>query len=240
MELEEGRIYTNAELAQWFGISLKTLQNKRKIKLQYIQDYHADIEIYRGKIKVLKVYDPIYTNPRDRASNNIKYQKAIAKVIIDFPLQLFITCTGRIVSSDRDIEKLHHKFNTSYKYVRENLRKIAIGKKKIWCEQDDLDFTPLNKKQLEAWKKIISEIYNGENTSLPELESLYENQEISKEEYDLKVSSYLRKSWLEAKLKFADIYGFIPVYTTFWELNGIMLQELGIDISQGKQIDDIE
>lgn len=233
MELEEGKIYTNEELAQWFGITKKSFTNSRKKKLQYIIDNNADIEILRGKIKVLKVRDPVYTNIRDKEANNIKYQRAIVKVIQNQPLQLYITCTGRVVQlDDEEIKKLNHKISTSYQYVRSNLPRVAMSSQSYWCHRffnGDIDFVPLTKEQLEVWKEIISEFYN---MKLAEIESEYENGDLTKNEYDKLFPEIKHSCWETAKRQFKQRYGFEPVYVKFWELNGIALQALGIELEE--------
>lgn len=232
MELEEGKIYTNEELAQWFGITKKSFTNSRKAKLAWMAENNADIEILYGKVKVLRVWDPVYTNPRNKEANNIKYQKAIVRIIAGAPLQLFITCAGRVVQlGDQDIKKLNHEMSTSYNYVRENLPKVATSSSKIWCHRfyyEAIDFIPLNEDQLAAWKQIIGNSYD--DMVLAELESQFENGDITKEEYEQHSKEARHGYWERAKKQFKQIYGFEPVCVRQWELNAFALKELGIDI----------
>ena len=62
MELQEGQMYTNIQLAQWFGIKVNYFNHVKEKKLLQLRQYFADYQITnKGKIKILKVYNPIYT-----------------------------------------------------------------------------------------------------------------------------------------------------------------------------------
>ena len=62
MELQEGQIYTNIQLAQWFGIKVNYFNHVKEKKLLQLRQYFADYQMTnKGKIKILKVYNPIYT-----------------------------------------------------------------------------------------------------------------------------------------------------------------------------------
>jgi len=64
--------------------------------LEYLK-YFADFEEVKRKIKIIKVYEPNYINPRDKESNNELYQRGIENVIKETPLQMYKTCTGRVI-----------------------------------------------------------------------------------------------------------------------------------------------
>lgn len=57
--LKEG-IYTNQQLAEWFGISLGSFKNTKRKKLEELRAF-ADFEEKSGKVNIIRVYEPIYS-----------------------------------------------------------------------------------------------------------------------------------------------------------------------------------
>ena len=72
MILEEGKIYTNSQLAEWFKVKPVTFTKSKQKKLEYLKNF-AEFEKVKGKIKITKVLEPNYINPRDKESNNKAY-----------------------------------------------------------------------------------------------------------------------------------------------------------------------
>lgn len=61
--LEKGDILNNSDLANWFGVSEKTIQAARKDKLKELEDFCSFIDFKgSGNILIKEVYYPVYTN----------------------------------------------------------------------------------------------------------------------------------------------------------------------------------
>lgn len=228
MLLEENKIYTNEEMAQWFEITEGTFKNQKKKKLEYLSLF-ADFELVKGKIQIIKVYEPNYINPRDKENNDRLYQKAIARIIQKHPLQLYITCAGRVAQSkDPSLIKLQHKFTTCYQYVRRNLKAIADGSSREWCQrfyQSEIDFIPLDDEQLAFWKEILHNTLGAEQSEIiAEIKSQQDQKEITDEEAEKYLSNLISYQWSCAKNKFYKKYGFEPVSVARWELNAIIMK----------------
>lgn len=56
MELQENKIYTAKEIAEWFGVKVNTFSNYRKKKLEILKQYCDFKDLGRKGIKVTKVY----------------------------------------------------------------------------------------------------------------------------------------------------------------------------------------
>lgn len=224
MILEEGKIYTNEELAEWFQIKPPSFTKTKRKKLEYLK-YFADFEEVKRKIKIIKVYEPNYINPRDKESNNELYQRGIENVIKETPLQMYKTCTGRVIQQGKEIKKLNHSFDTSYKYVRENLPKIAITDRRVWCHRyygEEVDFIPLTPGQLATWKKLIqiyiSEDGEGRAELIAEYQSLGDNGELTEKEVKDYIYKIHRACWERAKDQFYSQYKFVPDSVPLWKL----------------------
>ena len=125
MILEEGKIYNNSQLAEWFQVKPATFTKSKQKKLEYLKNF-AEFEEIKCKVKITKVLEPNYINPRDKESNNKAYQHDIVEVIQEEPLQMFKTCAGRItLLKNSQTKRLGHSVRTMYNYTRENLRIVA-------------------------------------------------------------------------------------------------------------------
>lgn len=224
MELEENKIYSNAELAKWFGIQTASFAKTKKKKLEYLKQF-AEFEEIKGKVKIVKVIEPVYVNPRDKKNNDLLYQEDIEEVISHYPYQMFKTCTGRVqLLSDGKTKKLNHRFSTAYKYVRENLRVIANGDEHYWCERhfnSKIDFTVMPEDQLAYWNELIQQYICSDTEKanyIAEIKSQEENGELSKEEAQEYIYHASSACWEMAKAKFAERYNFIPCSVPKWQL----------------------
>lgn len=184
MLLEENQIYTNAQMAEWFGIKEESFKHSKAKKLEYLKNF-AEFEEVSGKIKILEVYQAEYMNPRDKKRNDTLYRKDIIAVLSQDPIQYKKTCANRIQKAEKSKTKiLNHKFKTAYNYVCENIEKVADKDKNVWCKRfygEDKDFIPLTEEQLKFWKVLIQKNMNSEEVA--EAQSLYKNGEISLTEF---------------------------------------------------------
>lgn len=55
--LQEGRTYSNKEMAEWFDITERSFSKMKTKKLKELEEY-AEFETMRGKVKILKLKDP--------------------------------------------------------------------------------------------------------------------------------------------------------------------------------------
>ena len=72
MILEEGKIYTNSQLAEWFEVKPATFTKSKRKKLEYLKNF-AKFEEIKGKVKIIQVLEPNYINPRNKENNNKAY-----------------------------------------------------------------------------------------------------------------------------------------------------------------------
>ena len=224
MILEEGKIYTNSQLAEWFEVKPATFVKSKQKKLEYLKNF-AEFEEVKGKVKITKVLEPNYINPRNKEKNNQAYQHDIVEVIQEEPLQMFKTCTGRItLLKNSQTKKLGHTFETMYKYTRENLRVVADDNEKIWCRRyynNEFDFRPLTKEELIYWKEVINKYLTtneGKAELIAQWKSQEDNGELTAEEVKNNLYQINSLCWIQAKEEFYKVYNFIPNLVSKWEL----------------------
>ena len=78
-ELEQDKLYTGKEIAEWMGISAGAFANNKQKKLKQLQSF-ADYELKGEKIKkiyIKKVYEPVYYKKGSKARQEVRqnYEK---------------------------------------------------------------------------------------------------------------------------------------------------------------------
>lgn len=189
--LEEG-IYTNKQLAQWFGIKENTFRSKKKNKLEELKKYADFIEI-GSKIQIVKVYFNTYIKKQS-------YKKIQELVEKNWSANGFDTCTHvkELIKGDEALQHLTE--GTIYNYVRkahiENFGSPAKkngGEKGVcyykWGKRDkDDDKKPLyfTDEEREYFFVLIKKVFQTNPEEIAEEQALYQaykKKEIPKEEY---------------------------------------------------------
>lgn len=114
MELEENKTYTNKQLAEWFGISYGSFRNKREQKMEELKTFVDYKMISKGKCKILKVYNPVYSKKQVKAYDEIKVNTL--KYWNKNGLDTSKNVANKIYNGEPEIRALV-KLNTMYNYV---------------------------------------------------------------------------------------------------------------------------
>lgn len=109
IQLHQG-IYTQKELAAWFGFSYGSLRNNKEKYLEELKEYASYELTETGKINILYVKIPIYVKPD---SNFEKIKKNIPAYWNKNGLDKKVDVAKRIYSK----EELNIKYETTYSYV---------------------------------------------------------------------------------------------------------------------------
>lgn len=194
MEILEEGIYTNKQLAQWFGIKENTFRSKKKNKLEELKNYVDFVEI-GSKIKITKVYFNTYIKKQNKS-----YKKVQELVEKNWSTNGFDTCSHvkELIKTDETLQHLADA--TIYTYVRkahiENFGHPAKedgGAKGVcyykWGKRDKDDnkkpiyFTDEEKAYFFALIKKVFQVDPEMAAKEQALYQAYKKKEMSKEEY---------------------------------------------------------
>ena len=223
-----GEHLTVQDIITRMGISKRMWETKRQKYLDHLtQFYTIEMEGYgmsrRYVIKEQKAeYEP-YIAPKDKKAMEEKYQEVILEEISkpNMNLQLYSTMNDRVIATGKTT-KFSHKRTTSYKYVNSGMKKMfgkeigesgTCGKyvKRVWAKQlfnEEYDFERLSEVEEKNWNKIIKD---NMTVDYVELFSMYESNEISKDEAMLEMFENGWYKYQLAKQEFFELYGFVPV-----------------------------
>ena len=190
MELTEG-LWTNAQLAEWFGMREKTFKNNKEKKLIELT-YYAEFEKEKGKIRITKVINPFYS--KDVSTNYLKIRDKVDEVWDETGLD---TCSrvGQeiydILSEEDENFKLKSGTVVNYTYRGRNelYGKPFVGGGKlgncvyIWCKRDQDGNYSLLTEEEQRIKQNLQTKYFGDATEKQILvKGMVEAGELSKEE----------------------------------------------------------
>lgn len=189
MILEENKIYNNKQLAEWFGINPVTLSRDREKYLNRLAAF-VDFEEIGKRVKVLKVYTPIYD--KEYYSNYGKIKDRIPKVWNDNGLD----------SSKRVSLEIQHQLmlplteGTVYQYTLKGRNELygkpfgepgSLGKcTYTWCKKVGdgwtADIIPLTEEEEELKQKLIRKYFGDVSEKQVIVKAMVETGEITAEE----------------------------------------------------------
>lgn len=189
-ELRLGKL-TNKELAEWFGISEKTLKNNKIKKLEELKLF-ADFYEEKGKVIITDIYESIYSKKKSGT-----LQKVIEKIDNVWSEDGLDSCTRvgskiyEILSNEEDLDR---KESTIIEYTRKGRNELygkpfgeegKLGKCiYIWCKRDKEtgEYSLLSEKEQKI-KQDLQTKYFGDATEKQILvKGMVESGEIKKEE----------------------------------------------------------
>lgn len=162
--LEVGVIYNNTELAEWFGISEKTLKNTKKKRLCELAEYVEFEQIKGGKVQILRILDAsvpcIYVKKRSEMYMRCKEQ--VPKV----------WKKGEPESATRVAHKIQHIVNDT------NERRFDSYRKYVSEVRNELWGSP--KEDTSQCKHVLAKMWKtgGEEYARYELLTEEENQKV--------------------------------------------------------------
>lgn len=225
--LEENRLYTNAELAEWFHISAGTFKNTKKKRLEELEEY-ASFQKIKGKVLILQVYEAEYIPKRSWNKEIIhkEFFNAWSVTLID---------TGRRASNkmfELFGDKLTITQETTYRYLldektvrfgsaKKNTEGTDGHERKIWCtfNKETGEFEPLTPQQKIIFQELKDYYFSSVTTDELELAQLQLQGEFNKKEL-LEVQELLKKKKQSAFLAFKSA----------------LIEQLGADVCLATQL----
>lgn len=210
------------ELAEWFGITLKSYLNNRQEKLKELNNF-ADFDVIYGGVNIKWIYESIYFKKSSEAYQIIKnnFEQAWHKSGLDTAARV----GSQIWRENSRLQKLISE-NTAKQYtcrVRKEFyglvhKENSSGTKGIckprWVANNGWEeVTLLTKEQEQQLKQIIKDIYSNEKEPL--LYAARRNNEISEEEYQEAINEWnspvaRENRYAAFKQALIDILGFLP------------------------------
>lgn len=219
--LEEG-LFTNAELAAWFGVKETSFKTTKKKKLEILKEY-AEFEEKNGKIEILKVLKPVYTK-------NKNYQ--IIKDAVDVEW-------GDLNTGKRVAKKIYKKYekqltvkeSTTYRYTLVGRTELfgkpgsgVAGEKGVcdYCFAKEVgdEILPLTDEEMKIKNQLLEKHFGKKEDNAEKVVialGMLSDGQIKREEFlDVleEISNYKESSYLEFMAEFEEKIQGRPVRAT--------------------------
>ena len=209
-ELQLG-IVSPVELADWFGIKIKSFSNARAKKLVILSNYCKFEDLGRKGVNIIEIYTPVYNISAkqlvredfsnlwgDKKHNNNKIDTAAHAAKKAYDKRDWGVQSETLVAYFQRIKQEQYGKNSTRKI------KQAPGPKGsaryIFCKRmGDGEYEPFTEEELEIKKQIYKELKLGEDVEdLEEIRALKEakdNGEISLEDYAFYCEAATENRW---------------------------------------------
>lgn len=189
MKKLETKLYTNKQLAEWFGISAGRFSSDKKNKLEQLKAY-ADFELIgnkQKKVKIIKVYEEEYHKKGSQAYQMIKnkFDETWSEDGLD-------SCK-RVCYQIMDTIDLGVAEGTAYNYTLKS-RNVLFGKPfqnggklgnciYVWCKQEENgELRFLTKEEQDIKTAMIKKYFGDASEKQIIVQGMVEAGEISKEQ----------------------------------------------------------
>lgn len=230
MELQVGQIYSNSDLAEWFGIKVDSFRKSKKRKLEVLSEF-AEFEVVGNKILITNVFEPVYIKNYKIKKNDAFYIEKTTEVIQENPIQTCINITEIIRQRypNELIEMHHNSKGTSYYYVRKNVKEMFIGVDGkppthgifagwVWCKKIYVDelkyhlYIPMTEEEYEDWVLIRKSCQTKVDENYLELERQYDDGAFSEAKFEeLAGKNAVQHLYKDSRKIFLNKYYYPPV-----------------------------
>lgn len=195
IQLKENTLYTNKELAEWFGMKANSFANQKEKKLEQLKAF-ADYELQGNKQKkvfIKKVYEPTYNK---KGSESYQIIKANLEKYWSQNGKGLDTCKRVAGEMYRDNLVNSITIGTTENYANRSKREKyginyvsegTIGRSiyswgKYIQDGDDVRLVPLTQEEIEIKNKLVKKYFGNTTDKHVFVQGMVENGQITKEQ----------------------------------------------------------
>lgn len=186
LELVEGQLMSNNDLAEWFQIKPGSFRNTKAKKLEELKKY-AEYEIQGAKVLITKVIEPKFIKKKDYSIVREEFTQVYNESKIDTASNV-----SKKIYNKRKSD-LSIKESTTYEYTREARNELYgkpfIGKGKlgtcryIWVKKlDEGKYERFNDEEEAMYKKLLVKYFKNSDDKAMFVKDMIKRGEVTKEE----------------------------------------------------------
>ena len=186
LELVEGQLMSNNDLAEWFQIKPGSFRNTKAKKLEELKKY-AEYEIQGAKVLITKVIEPKFIKKKDYSIVREEFTQVYNESKIDTASNV-----SKKIYNKRKSD-LSIKESTTYEYTREARNELYgkpfIGKGKlgtcryIWVKKlDEGKYERFNDEEEAMYKKLLLKYFKNTDSKAMFVKDMIKRGEVTKEE----------------------------------------------------------
>ena len=186
LELVEGQLMSNNDLAEWFQIKPGSFRNTKAKKLEELKKY-AEYEIQGAKVLITKVIEPKFIKKKDYSIVREEFTQVYNESKIDTASNV-----SKKIYNKRKSD-LSIKESTTYEYTREARNELYgkpfIGKGKlgtcryIWVKKlGEGKYERFNDEEEAMYKKLLLKYFKNTDSKAMFVKDMIKRGEVTKEE----------------------------------------------------------
>ena len=186
LELVEGQLMSNNDLAEWFQIKPGSFRNTKAKKLEELKKY-AEYEIQGAKVLITKVIEPKFIKKKDYSIVREEFTQVYNESKIDTASNV-----SKKIYNKRKSD-LSIKESTTYEYTREARNELYgkpfVGKGKlgtcryIWVKKlDEGKYERFNDEEEAMYKKLLVKYFKNSDDKAMFVKDMIKRGEVTKEE----------------------------------------------------------
>ena len=186
LELVEGQLMSNNDLAEWFQIKPGSFRNTKAKKLEELKKY-AEYEIQGAKVLITKVIEPKFIKKKDYSIVKEEFTQVYNKSKIDTASNV-----SKKIYNKRKSD-LTIKESTTYEYTREARNELYgkpfVGKgtlgtcRYIWVKKlDEGKYERFNDEEEAMYKKLLLKYFKNTDSKAMFVKDMIKRGEVTKEE----------------------------------------------------------
>ena len=220
LELVEGQLMSNNDLAEWFQIKPGSFRNTKAKKLEELKKY-AEYEIQGAKVLITKVIEPKFIKKKDYSIVREEFTQVYNESKIDTASNV-----SKKIYNKRKSD-LSIKESTTYEYTREARNELYgkpfIGKGKlgtcryIWVKKlDEGQYERFNDEEEAMYKKLLVKYFKNSDDKGIFVNEMVKHGEITEEEawQTYKEITNLEFSFMNFKAEMEEFVGCTIVRAT--------------------------
>ena len=220
LELVEGQLMSNNDLAEWFQIKPGSFRNTKAKKLEELKKY-AEYEIQGAKVLITKVIEPKFIKKKDYSIVREEFTQVYNKSKIDTASNV----SKKIYNKRKD--ELTIKESTTYEYTREARNELYgkpfVGKgtlgtcRYVWVKKlDEGQYERFNDEEEAMYKKLLVKYFKNSDDKGIFVNEMVKNGEITEEEawQTYKEITNLEFSFMNFKAEMEEFVGCTIVRAT--------------------------
>lgn len=245
-QLEEGQVLTNQQVAEFMGISYKTLKNQKEKYMEHFSIYFDYEEFTKGKSKFYKIievlgeYEPLKKGRKNSKQEIEKVYTEEALTSIEKNNLQTARSVSRDINESEKIKAFRHSESTTYLYTCGVMKKMFGTKvgdygthgsisEKVWCRADKGNnlYYELSDELVETFDNMYEKHRKNVKNFEKEVFSDYQNGLLKKKEMLEKIGENTYSAFVSAQKEFKSVYGFIPLKVSKYQINGFITIEKG-------------
>lgn len=186
LELVEGQLMSNNDLAEWFQIKPGSFRNTKTKKLEELKKY-AEYEVQGSKVLITKVIESKFVKRKDYSIVKEEFTQVYNKSKIDTASNV-----SKKIYSKRKSD-LSIKPSTTYEYTKEARNELYgkpfVGKGKlgtcryIWVKKlDEGKYERFNDEEEAMYKKLLLKYFKNTDSKAMFVKDMIKRGEVTKEE----------------------------------------------------------